>query len=126
LIPSQASANVPLPCCWPFAFIQAASTIRARRRAFAGLNPRQHQSGSSVFAKPHLSKIGHSVLRKTLYMPAMVTLYKTRWVQRFRQRLAAAGKAPMLIIGAMMRKLIHVAFGVLKSGKPFNPALHGC
>jgi hypothetical protein len=30
----------------------------------------------------------------------------------------------MLIIGAMMRKIIHVAFGVLKSGKPFNPALH--
>jgi transposase len=31
----------------------------------------------------------------------------------------------MVIIGAMMRKLIHIAFGVLKSGKPFNPALHG-
>jgi len=55
----------------------------------------------------------------------MVTLYKTRWEQWFRQHLAAAGKAPILIIGAMMRKLIHVAFGVLKSGKPFNPALHG-
>jgi transposase len=30
----------------------------------------------------------------------------------------------MLIIGAMMRKLIHVAFGVLKSGKNFDPSLH--
>jgi hypothetical protein len=60
-----------------------------------------------------------------LYMPAMVTLYKTRWGKQFLQRLAATGKPPMLIIGAMMRKLIHVAFGVLKSGKPFNPALHG-
>jgi hypothetical protein len=39
--------------------------------------------------------------------------------------LAASGKPPMLIIGAMMRKLIHVAFGVLKSGKSFDPALHG-
>ena len=39
--------------------------------------------------------------------------------------LAAAGKPPMLIIAAVMRKLIHVAYGVLKSGKPFNPALHG-
>jgi len=37
-----------------------------------------------------------------------------------------AGKPPKLIIGAMMRKLIHVAFGVLKSGKNFDPALHGC
>jgi transposase len=93
--------------------------------AFAGLDPRQQESGSSVKGKPRLSKIGHAYLRKALYMPAMVALYKTAWGKRFRERLAASGKAPKLIIGAMMRKLIHVAFGVLKSGKCFNPTLHG-
>jgi transposase len=93
--------------------------------AYAGLDPRQHESGSSVRGKPRLSKVGHSALRKALYMPAMVTITKTTWGKAFRDRLAAAGKPPMVIIGAMMRKLIHVAFGVLKSGKPFNPALHG-
>lgn len=93
--------------------------------AFAGLDPRQHESGSSVKGKPRLSKIGHSFIRKALYMPAMVTLYKTAWGKRFRERLALSGKAPKLIIGAMMRKLIHVAFGVLKSGKTFDPTLHG-
>jgi transposase len=93
--------------------------------AFAGLDPRHHESGSSVHGKPRLSKVGHALLRKGLYMPAMVTLYRTSWGQQFRLRLAAAGKPPMLIIGAMMRKLIHVAFGVIKSGKPFDPALHG-
>lgn len=93
--------------------------------AFAGLDPRQHESGSSVKGKPRLSKIGHAFLRKALYMPAMVTLYKTAWGKRFRARLAASGKPPKLIIGAMMRKLVHVAFGVLKSEKMFNPALHG-
>ncbi|MHB1290789.1 MAG: IS110 family RNA-guided transposase [Sulfuricella sp.] len=93
--------------------------------AFAGLDPRQHESGSSVKGKPRLSKIGHAFLRKALYMPAMVTLYKTDWGKRFRDRLAAAGKPPKLIIGAMMRKLVHVAYGVLKSGKSFDPALHG-
>jgi len=49
----------------------------------------------------------------------------TAWGKRFRERLAAHGKPPKLIIGAMMRKLAQVAFGVVKSGKPFNPALHG-
>ena len=93
--------------------------------AFAGLDPRQHESGSSVKGKPRLSKIGHAFLRKALYMPAMVTLYKTAWGKRFRERLAAAGKPPKLIIGAMMRKLVQVVFGVLKSGKMFNPALQG-
>mgnify|MGYP001601976951 CR=1 FL=1 len=93
--------------------------------AFAGLDPRQHESGSSVKGKPRMSKVGHAFLRKALYMPAMVTLYKTAWGKRFRERLAASGKPPKLIIGAMMRKLVHVVFGVLKSGKMFNPALHG-
>lgn len=91
--------------------------------AFAGLDPRHHESGSSVRGKPRMSRVGHAFLRKALYMPAMVTLYKTNWGRGFRERLAAAGKPPKLIIGAMMRKLVHVAFGVLKSGKPFNPSL---
>jgi transposase len=93
--------------------------------AFASLNPRLHESGSSVRGKPRMSKVGHAFLRKALYMPAMVALYRTQWGKGFFTRLKAAGKAPKLIIGAMMRKLIHVAFGALKSGKPFNPALHG-
>ncbi len=40
--------------------------------AYAGLDPRHRQSGSSVEAKPNFSKIGHTLLRKMLYMPAMV------------------------------------------------------
>ncbi|MFZ6643933.1 IS110 family transposase, partial [Undibacterium sp. TC4M20W] len=52
------------------------------------------------------------------------TLHRTTWGKVFRQRLAAAGKPAKLIIGAMMRKLIHVALGVLKSGKPFDASLH--
>jgi len=92
--------------------------------AFAGLNPQQHQSGSSVHRPARLSKIGHALLRKAMYMPAMVTLYKTGWGKAFRLRLARTGKPPKLIIGAMMRKLIHVAYGVLKSNRPFDPSLH--
>lgn len=93
--------------------------------AFAGLNCCERRSGSSVRGKTRLSKIGHSLLRKALYMPAMVALHRTHWGRLFRDRLAANGKEPMEIIGAMMRKLIHVAYGVLKSMQPFNPTLHG-
>lgn len=93
--------------------------------AFAGLSVREHESGSSVRSKPRLSKVGHATLRAALYMPAMVTLYKTTWGKCYRERLAGRGKPAKLIIGAMMRKLIHVAFGVLRSGQHFNPSLHG-
>lgn len=93
--------------------------------AYAGLDPRQHESGSSVHGKTRLSKVGHASLRKALYMPAMVAMSRTAWGKAFRDRLSVNSKPPMVIIGALMRKLIHIAYGVLKSGKPFNPALHG-
>ena len=93
--------------------------------AYAGLDPRQHESGSSVRRKPRISKMGHAFLRKTLYMPAMVAVSRTSWGKAFKARLAANGKPPMVIICAMMRKLVHVAVGVLKSGKMFDLTLHG-
>ena len=93
--------------------------------AYAGLDPRQHESGGSVRRKPKISKMGHSFLRKALYMPAMVAVTRTEWGKAFKARLAANGKPPMVIICAMMRKLVHVAAGILKSGKMFDPALHG-
>lgn len=92
--------------------------------AFAGLDPRQHESGSSVKGKTRMSKLGHTFLRKAMYMPSMVTLHRTEWGKIFKERLSSAGKPPMVIIGAMMRKLVHVTIGVLKSGKMFDPALH--
>ena len=38
-----------------------------------------------------------------------------------RERLQARSKAKMVILGAAMRKLLHIVYGVLKSGKPFDP-----
>ena len=121
-IPGLGERTIPLL----LSFIADSTRFATARQvaAYAGLNPKLHESGSSVRGKPRLSKIGHASLRKALYMPAMVTLYKTAWGKVFRDRLSQAGKPAKLIIGAMMRKLLHVAYGVLKSAKPFDPNLH--
>lgn len=92
--------------------------------AFAGLDTQKHESGSSVHGKPRISKKGHSSIRRALYMPAVVVMTKTAWGKSFASRLLAAGKPKMLILAALMRKLVTIAYAVLKSGKPFNPALH--
>lgn len=89
--------------------------------AFAGLVPRHNQSGSSVKGKPRLCKVGTARLRKALYFPAIVATHHNPVIKAFSERLRQRGKCPMVIIGAAMRKLIHIAFGVLKSGKPFDP-----
>jgi transposase len=68
-----------------------------------------------------LSKIGPGRLRKALYMPAMTALRWNPTIRAVRARLHAAGKPPMVIIGAALRKLIHLAYGVLKSGRAYEP-----
>jgi hypothetical protein len=62
-------------------------------------------------------------LRKALYFPAIAAIKYNPYVRRMSERLKARGKCPMQIIGAAMRKLIHIAYGVLKSGRPFDPGL---
>lgn len=89
--------------------------------AFAGLVPRIRESGSSVRSRARLSKVGSSRLRKSLYFPAITALRFNPLIKALGVRLSAAGKSKMLIIGAAMRKLLHLAYGVLKSGRPFDP-----
>ncbi len=91
--------------------------------AFVGLNPKQRQSGSSVHGRSRLSKTGDANLRKAFYMPAVCAKNHNPIIKNFCENLRKAGKPKMLIIGAAMRKLVHIIFGVLKSGKPFNPSL---
>jgi transposase len=88
--------------------------------AFAGVTPSQRQSGT-VTGRTHLSKLGHRRLRKALYFPALAALRSNRRVQAMAIRLAQKGKGKMVIVGAAMRLLTHLIFGVLKNQIPFDP-----
>lgn len=88
--------------------------------AFAGLNPEHYQSGSSVSKKSRICKIGSERIRKALYFPAIVVKNRNSYFQKFCQRLASKGKCPMVIIVALMRKPMHIFFGILKKNQPFN------
>jgi transposase len=89
--------------------------------AFAGLVPRLRDSGTK---KGHvcLSKWGTGRLRRALYFPAITAVRYNAPIRALSERLSAKGKCKLLIIGAAMRKLLHLVYGVLKSGKPFDPA----
>jgi transposase len=89
--------------------------------AYAGLVPRERRSGSSVRGRTRLSKIGNARLRRALYFPAITALRSSEFFQAWAQGLRERGNCKMSVIGAAMRKLIHLAYGVLKTGKPFDP-----
>lgn len=89
--------------------------------AQAGLTPRQRQSGTSVRGRPRISKQGASQLRQILFFPAIVAMRHNPAVRDLAQRLTERGKAKMAIVCAAMRKLLHLCFGVLKSGQAWDP-----
>lgn len=88
--------------------------------AFAGVTPAQRQSGTFT-GRTHLSKFGHRRLRKALYFPALAALRSNQRIQSMAIRLAQKGKSKMVIVGAAMRLLTHLIFGVLKHQTPFDP-----
>ena len=89
--------------------------------AFIGLAPKETLSGSSIKGKSRLCKIGNARLRKALYMPALVSIQCNPVMISFYNRLKDKGKNGKVIVCAIMRKLVHVIFGVLKSGKKYDP-----
>jgi transposase len=88
--------------------------------AFAGLSPRQRLSGTSLKGRTVMSRTGHGALRKALYMPGLVARRHNPALQRFGDRLKCRGLAPKAVIGAVMRKLAHLIYGVITSGLPFD------
>jgi transposase len=90
--------------------------------AFIGVSPQQKQSGKYT-GKTKLSKFGNPKLRKILYMPALCTKRHNVAFRPFVKRLEEKGLCPKAVVGAVMRKLVHSIFGMLKHDAPFNPSL---
>ncbi len=89
--------------------------------AYAGVSPSIHESGSSVHRKSRLCKIGNTNLRRVLYMPSMAAIRFNPLIKALTGRLIKRHKCDMVCIGAAMHKLLCLAYGVLKSGIPFDP-----
>jgi transposase len=90
--------------------------------AYAGLAPREYRSGTSVRKRPRLSQAGSARLRKALSRPTLAAIRFNPLLRGFFERLVAAGKARMAAVGACLRKLLLIAYGVLKSRVPFDPS----
>ena len=88
--------------------------------AYLGLVTVERQSGSSVMGRAKLSKAGPARIRAVLYMAAVVATRCNPHVKAVYDRLLARGKSKMSALGAAMRKLVHLCFGVLKTRQPYQ------
>lgn len=89
--------------------------------ADGGVTPSHYESGTSVRRRSRLCKIGKASLRGALYWPAITAMHHNPIIRRLKERLEQKGKPIGVIIGAAMRKLLHLAYGVLKNKTPFDP-----
>ena len=89
--------------------------------AYAGLDPRHFESGSSIAKKPRISKAGNKYIRHALYMPALVaTCHEPHIKGYYEHMINDNGLKKIQAICAVMRKLLHAIHGMLKSGKEFD------
>jgi transposase len=88
--------------------------------AYAGLSPRHHESGS-IHWRSRIAKTGNGNLRTALYFPAISAMRYNPLLRGFSDRLRERRKSNMTIIAAVMRKLLTLAYGVLKSDRIFDP-----
>lgn len=87
--------------------------------AYAGLDPKPVESGSSINKPRRISRQGNKFLRSALYMPAWVAVQNDRHVRAYYDKLVGKGKKKMQAIIAVMRKLLHCIGGMLHSQTPW-------
>lgn len=98
--------------------------VSARQAAaYIGLSVIGHESGKTIKERPRLARNGDARMRAALYFPAVSASTYNPPARALSQRLIRAGKPTKSALAAVMRKLVHIAFGVLKHQTPFNPAL---
>ncbi len=87
---------------------------------YCGMDVRQRQSGTSLKGRQRMSKVGNAKLRTALFMPAKCAMRFNPIVVALNGRLLDKQKPYMVRVGAAMRKLLHLMFGVLKNQAPFT------
>ncbi|MCH8223141.1 MAG: IS110 family transposase [Chloroflexi bacterium] len=112
--------------CLLIAEIQDISLFEHPRQlvAYAGVNPRQYTSGSSINGKSRMSKLGNARLRKALFFPAMVAKRHNPIVRAAAERHILRGNCAMSATGVAMKHLLHIVWGVWTSQQPFDPHLN--
>jgi transposase len=88
--------------------------------AFLGVTPKQRSSGTSVKGRTMISRTGNTSLRAALFMPSLVARKHNPLLNQFAERMLATGMSKKAVICAVMHKLTHLIYGVIRTGKPFD------
>jgi len=86
---------------------------------FVGIAPTQVQSGSSIRRRGHMARTGLGYVRGLLYMAARSARKYNLGCKALYERLRAKGKCHKVAMVAVMNKLVHQVFAVVKQDAKF-------
>jgi len=88
--------------------------------AWLGLDPRVHQSGTSINGKGYITKRGNKLLRTRLFNAASVAVvHPPNIFYEFHQKKLSEGKPYRVALCAVMHKMVHVIHAVWRNEAPF-------
>ncbi len=99
-------------------------TSAEQAAAYAGLVPLQRESGTSVRGRAQLGHGGNGRLRTAMYLASLSATRYNPAIKVFYERLRARGKPMKVARCAAARKLLHMAWAVVRSGQAYE-ARHG-
>ena len=89
--------------------------------ALAGLDPRPVESGTSLHPRRLISRLGNVQLRTALFMPMLTAVRFEPAVARLYNRLVGGGKPKRVAHCAVMRKLLHALWAMLRYRRRWDP-----
>ena len=96
--------------------------IRNKRQltSYAGLDIKDHQSGTSVKGKPKISKRGNRFLRKAMHLPALAAIRHDERFKALFVRLVSKHGIKMKAAVAVQRKLLEMTYTIFKSNTKYD------
>ena len=102
-----------------FAFTRSGKHLAS----FCGLVPHARESGTSIKGKKRVRFAGNERLRSALYAATVSAGKHNPAIKVFYERLRERGKPVKVARIAAARKLVHMAWGVIRWGQPFESGL---
>lgn len=90
--------------------------------AYCGIDPKPYESGNT--SRSRMSRMGNRDIRARLYLAGVSALRWNPAIVAYGERLRAKGKRGRVRVMAAMNKLLRQCFAVLRSGRPYDPAIH--
>lgn len=88
--------------------------------AYIGIDPRVHESGTSIKGKGYITKRGNKILRTILFNAASVAVLHPNMFQRFFRKKRQEGKPYRVALVATMRKMAHIIHAVWTNNTPYR------